>query len=480
MDFRVDQPTAVLSKSLSSIKKTSLRLRQLDRWQFPTSSSELGRDLLLDALAKVSEPTHLGALDPVVLYKSLFSLRELAGIIERSSTDRISWPLVRYCDEIWGNFFGQNGPKIFYALTPEYNYSILHFSKRLADVLRDILPNSAVRTLVNNRELYCLQLASSEDENLPLYANIGHEFGHTVFGHHRKELVSALDAKVGQLLVRVLSDLQAIDAAQTSRRFGRICQAVLKIGEELFCDLLGALLMGPAFFLSLFEFSWGQARDVWTIGLSPEFHFIRAYPSFGFRLHCISQWARIAEFRSEASSEAARLITTKVAELAVGVGTIPVNHSSDVLRVWPASDDDAEPIRRVLNPRLNVLKTALGEYLDECDRLLRNWYPIIPFSGVGVHEVAELLLRLENDLPPNIVPDNTLLGKPATFGGILNASALFRLELLTGGGSEDVGDRLRQTGIVERLTAKAFESTFIQREFNKWAGEEKNGRSQQS
>jgi len=97
MDFDVDQPAAVLSKSLSLIEKTQVRLRQLDRWQFPTSSSELGRDLFLDALVSVREPAHLGAMDPVVLYNRLFSLQELAGIIERSSTDRISWPLVRYC-----------------------------------------------------------------------------------------------------------------------------------------------------------------------------------------------------------------------------------------------------------------------------------------------------------------------------------------------------------------------------------------------
>ncbi|HUT11465.1 MAG TPA: hypothetical protein VMY42_13270 [Thermoguttaceae bacterium] len=471
MDFDVDQPAAVLSKSLSLIEKTDLRLHQLDRWQFPTSSSELGRELFLSALASVREPAHLGPMDPVVLYNRLFSLQELAGIIERSSTDRISWPLVRYCDEIWSNFFGENGPKIFYALTPEYNYSILHFSKRLADILRDILPDSAIQALVSNRELYCLQLASSEDENLPLYANIGHEFGHAVFDHHEKAIVSELDAKVGQVLVRVLSDLQAIDATQASRRFRRICQAVLGIGEELFCDLLGALLMGPAFFLSLFEFSWGQARDVWTIRLSPEFQNIRAYPSFGFRLHCISQWAKIEGFRSEASSEAAKSITQKVAELAVGVGTIPVNHNSDVLRVWPASDNDAEPIRDVLNPRLNELKIALGEYLHECDGFVRKWYSTKPFSDVSVYDVAELLLRLERNIPPNIVPDNTLLGKPAEFTAILNASALFRLDLLTGEGSGDGGERLRQTGIVERLTAKAFEATFIQREFNRWAGQ---------
>jgi hypothetical protein len=91
------------------------------------------------------------------------------------------------------------------------------------------------------------------------------------------------------------------------------------------------------------------------------------------------------------------------------------------------------------------------------------------FSDLTAHDAAELLLRLENNIPPNIIPDNTLLGRPAKFTAILNSSALFRLDLLTNGGTGDDGERLTKTEVVERLTAKAFEATFIQREFNKWA-----------
>ena len=95
-----------------------------------------------------------------------------------------------------------------------------------------------------------------------------------------------------------------------------------------------------------------------------------------------------------------------------------------------------------------------------------RWYPNY-IASIVVEDIAALLSRLEHDILPNIIPDGTLLGKAADFAAILNASALFRIQLL----ASDIGDYkvlLEQTGKIERLTAKAFEVSFVQNKYNKW------------
>ncbi len=53
------------------------------------------------------------------------------------------------------------------------------------------------------------------------------------------------------------------------------------------------------------------------------------------------------------------------------------------------------------------------------------------FPAVSPEEVFQLLRRLEMDILPNIIPDNTLLGIPASFSAILNASAIYRIHVLS-------------------------------------------------
>src|SRR3954469_10250913 len=210
MNFDIDESDAILSKSLSLIEKTIVSLRRVDQWEFPTGqASETARQLLVDALLQLREPANLTAIDSAVLYNRLFSLQELAAVVERSSTARISWPLVSYCDLFWKQLFPTSSPKIFYALTPEHTYSILRFSTKLAKDLNGLLPQNKIDDLVRGRELYCLQLASSEDDNLPLYANIGHEFGHAVYDHHDADIWSSLVANISNVYAQIRGNLIA-------------------------------------------------------------------------------------------------------------------------------------------------------------------------------------------------------------------------------------------------------------------------------
>ncbi|MEO8495012.1 MAG: hypothetical protein ABI614_08070 [Planctomycetota bacterium] len=349
-------------------------------------------------------------MDPAVLYNRLFSFHELTELLERSSTDHISWPLVSYCDDIWNSFFGSDGPKIFYSVTSVHNYSILPFSKLLTFYVRDLLPSAVIDALTADRELYCLQLASSEDANLPLYANIGHEFGHAIFDHREAELVALLNSKLASLLPQLDKELQGIDASQSARRYRRMAVALVNIAQELFCDLIGGILMGSAFFLSLYEISWGQNKAGWNISLSPNDGYIRAYPSFHFRLHCLKHSAKVDEFCNETGKELARLNIPALKELADSLATIPVFHDTDGLNVFPTSDSDSGPIGKVIRMYLPDIKKALAEYTEACDGLVRKWYSL-PIPSSLHHDVAELIQRLEHKILPSIIPDGTLLGK---------------------------------------------------------------------
>src|SRR5690349_16191399 len=162
MDFSADEPAAIRSKSLSLVEKLSDSLRRIDQWQFPTATSEAARRLLLDALDLLGKREVLEPADPAVLYNRLFSLQDLVEILEHSATHRISCPLVSYFDAIWKRLFGGSGPQIFYSLTPEHNYSIMGLSQMLASHLRGLLPRTTIDALLAGRNLYCLQLASSE------------------------------------------------------------------------------------------------------------------------------------------------------------------------------------------------------------------------------------------------------------------------------------------------------------------------------
>jgi hypothetical protein len=467
MNFDIDESDAILSKSLSLIEKTIVRLRRVDQWEFPTGqASETARQLLVDALLQLREPANLTAIDSAVLYNRLFSLQELAAVVERSSTARISWPLVSYCDLFWKQLFPTSSPKIFYALTPEHTYSILRFSTKLAKDLNGLLPQNKIDDLVRGRELYCLQLASSEDDNLPLYANIGHEFGHAVYDHHDADIWSSLVANISNVYAQIRGNLIAADPAEAGRRLDIVARVLLKIATELFCDLIGARLMGPAFYLSLYEFSWGQSKTHWIVSLKPNDQVV-AYPSFHFRLHSIKKWAMVDDFCDEAKKAFVKIKTEEVRDLAGCLSTVPDKHDDDVVVVGPLGNIDATAIQAALTAHLTDLKQAFEQFLESCNTQVEGWYNIAaPIPNAG--SLAELLMRLEQNILPNIVPDGTLLGTRAEFTEILNASALYRTYLLTCTDVNNLDEFSRSIGIVERLTAKAFEATLMQMKYKQW------------
>jgi len=362
MDFSKDETKAISSKCLSLIARTKKILNRIDESNFPTIYTKDALSLLLEVLKWLENPSNLESIDPAVLYNRLFAMQKFIEIVDDSSSDRISWPLVSYCDDIWKKLFPIGESKIFYSLTSEHNYLMSLFSTSLARVLNGLMPISEINKLIDNN-IYCLQLASTEDANLQLYANIGHEFGHAIFYNREKELMQSLDSNFANLMTNINSILSSKEGSQVVRIMTRILFILRKIAMELFCDLVGIRLMGPAFFLSFYELSWGQDNSIWNVTLSPDNNQISAYPSFHFRLDCLFNFGDINNFCTNAKKDfvAEKCLLADV--LPDYLRTIPKDHTSDKIIISPRADQYGSIIENVLTSHLNDIKEAFISYL---------------------------------------------------------------------------------------------------------------------
>ncbi len=467
-----DPDSLVFAKSLALIQKTKKRVAQVDGSEFPTTSSEVARNLLLETLNTTAEKSFLSAMNPETLYSSLIHIQGLVEQIEASNSAHISWPLVSCCDHIWKQFYPRGEAQIFYSVMTEHNYGIASFSSRLERLIEKILPPSQIDKVLKGQKLYCLQLASLEDENLPLYANIGHEFGHALYWSNENVILQLLAQECDAVFKLITAELNKLDAALAHKRQIKTVWIIRAIATELFCDLIGFLISGPAFLLSLHEMAWGVDQGTWSARLTPTAANIRAYPSFRFRLHCLRNLDRTTLFETETKKIFKNLEKKMLPEMASYISTISINHSSDRVEVSAFSDPDNDRlvIESAISTHLKQLKSALEKFITRCwNEFLEADMKDKQFPAVSTEHVFQLLRRLEKDILPNIIPDNTLLGVPASFSSILNASAIYRIHVLSttdpGSGPNSIYHDIQK---VERLTAKAMEVSYIQMEFKSW------------
>ncbi|MBI5386335.1 MAG: hypothetical protein HZA90_16820 [Verrucomicrobia bacterium] len=463
----------VLSKSLALVEKTKRQVAQIDTAEFPTSSSLVARNLLLAALGSLGNEAHWQAMSPEALYRALIQMQRLVGEVEASTSDRISWPLVSYCDHFWRLLFPSDDTQIFYSLFEEHNYGIRSFSRRLMLLLETVLPPPEVTRILGGKEIYCLQISSLEDENLPLYANIGHEFGHALYWAKEQQIWSILAAECDAVFKAIRSSLVAQEAGSAGRRASRCAWVIMAIATELFADLVGALIAGPAFLLSLHEMGWGADQNSWSIALSPKDSNTHAYPSFAFRLSCVQGTVRLDAFDRDLRHKFDAMPNEKdlLKTIPQHLTGIPVAHQADHISARPVGDGDAKALQQAAEKALPDLKQGLRRFVDRCNKEVLTQFQNHPeFSAVSGEQVFELIRRLDADILPNIIPDGTLLGIPASFGTILNASALFRMHVLSArdGGSVGSKEIHRRVQKVEQLTAKALEVSYVQREFRSW------------
>ncbi|HWX20146.1 MAG TPA: hypothetical protein VN578_09615 [Candidatus Binatia bacterium] len=467
-----DPESLVFSKSLALVQKTKKRVVQVDGGEFPTPSSEQARTLLLAALTALGNPAFWPPMNPEALYSSLIQIQTLVEEIEASNNAHIAWPLVSCCDHIWKQFFPSGEAQIFYSVMTEHNYGIGSFSFRLKRLIEKVLPPSEVEKILKGQNLYCLQLASLEDENLPLYANIGHEFGHALYRSRKEAILKLLASECDGVYKLIVSELTRLDPALVQKRKTKTALIIRGIATELFCDLIGFLISGPAFLLSLHEMAWGVDQGTWRAGLTPTAASIHAYPSYHFRFHCLRKRERTASFEAEANRVFKALEKGDLCEMSSYLSTITADHSADRVEVSAFSDPDNDrlAVESAITKHLGQLKVALEGFVARCwNEFLTSNMKDKEFPPVSTEDVFQLLRRLEKDILPNIIPNNTLLGVPASFSAILNASAIYRVHVLSTSDNTSGPDEIyRDIQKVERLTAKALEVSYIQGEFKRW------------
>ncbi len=468
------EETAVLKKCLVLLAKMSGRLAQIDRAQFPTDESEAARGLLALGIDNLRTASAQFKPSPYALYRQLLVIQQLLDDVESSSIDYIAWPVVSYINEIWSKLFAGKPHQVFFTRWAEYNYGIYNFTEALGRALEGLIPSGSLAVPADTA-IYCLRLASIEVDNIPLYANIGHELGHVLF-HLRSKEVTAIwgrysESLAGLILAKLTDNAKQADLFALPTRLQKIRMILDSLVEELTADMVGTLLMGPSFFLSLQEVSWSSTtRDVWTARMFVKPGFASAYPGFNFRLGLVSSTAGVQEAFKDVEREYARLDPSMRMGFPDLGGTSSWADGNDRIEVMPESDVDQRVLQRVLNECLPEAKKAFEGFAREVLELLAGDVGLPEASAEVVsRNIAQLLVRLAHGIPPNIVPSNApgkeLLGIPAEFSDILQAASLYRMSLLAGPSFKADESGARKLSEIEGLVRKGLEVSYIQRTY---------------
>jgi hypothetical protein len=456
-------PTVVANYSKSYIlsRRVLSRLESLDSDSFPTPHTESACRFLGEALKAVADPSTLEDKEPVDVHGFVTIVHEIVELIEESSSGRMAWPLTNFCDEIWTKLFPSGGPELFYIHAPEYNYFVAPFSSGLLHELENVLPPSQRTELEKKFELWSLSLPSIEDRNLPLYANIVHEFGHVLFDANEAELeplLAAAFAETFQILSARVSVKPTMDDVRVIVRINAILRA---LSQEIFSDLLAALVMGPGFYLSLYETSWPQAPSVWSAELAETELDISAHPAPAFRLSFIREKAEIDNLKNSALERLSREGPENLGPILQALDLPVSSNPGFTFEVVPEDDRDSQRISRVLSSGIPEVEKSSRDFAKAAEEFLRTRYNSAIVT-INESDICALLERMQNDVIPNIIPDDTLLGRTAGVAEILSAAAIYRLNFLATIKSPPTEVDAKQLDKIERLTAKALEASFVQ------------------
>lgn len=445
------------------------RLDSLYPGSFPTRQTGTACSFLKETIKAILDSPNLEDKDSVDVHGFVTSVHQIVEWLEESCNGRISWPATYFCDDIWAKLFPSGSPKLFYVHAPEYNYFVQPFAAAVVHELENVLDETAGDVLEKKYPLWTLASPSIEDRNLPLYANIVHEFGHVLF----HDIVSDLEALWASSFESINAKLAAtfgIKPTLDDTRKGQRVEYILRaLAQEAFSDLLATLVMGPAFYLSLYETLWPSERSVWTADLTETVWDISAHPAPSFRLATIWRKANVETFIRNVLTRVATDGTDTIAPV-IRAFELPI-HTLEPGRFVAAPEDDIdEPfISKLLTQHVKEIGGSLSQFTDGVEKLLRGRYTSVIVT-INAEDVCSLIERLQNRVTPNIIPNDTLLGRPAGIAEILAAAAAYRLHFLTTRtrplSQMDVQDLDR----IERLTAKAIESTFIQMRYNEARG----------
>lgn len=395
----------------------------------------------------------------------------LCPILRASSTAEVPSELVLPMERMARLMFP--GSQVIVEATPEINYYFKELASNVRNLFSSLELDDILTQLAFPDELFRLQLCSNPPNGILTHCLLGHEIGHAVY--EKKEADKTLlpllrfdeeairrfvDSRLGQMREQISVEPREAPMQLALEETRDFLQYMLKteIGiiaarwvREIFCDIVGVGLLGPAFICSAGIFMLAfEDIDHPTLTHPPSRLRIqlalraleRDDPGFGYR-----------RLLSGPSSDAVRSVTYPWKE-SVGTNVVrPTGVQQRVVfdAVYRLGDDIIRQAKRCLQ----------GSFL----------YP-----GWFNREVPMLRNRIRGGLPPNeFKPSAGEKFNIATLQGIFNAGWLCYMNDLSHFGSLHAD--LTEEEVKSRfygLIAKGMESSEIQKrwsEFQQGAGQ---------
>ncbi len=388
--------------------------------------------------------------------------------VERSKLIHAPWSMVKATEEFLKRNAGTNS---HFILRPQWsqNYGLISefvkvYEKRL-DALDwiDEQRRKSVLKDVYGENIYCISFPRLERLNALLHANLGHELGHVIAQRWvdsnfwrfwqimekeaereiRKELTERWSGPEGELFTYILE-------RQISDETTSAMNVAMDALKELISDAVGVHLLGPAALSAAVDFSSFMPLDDNPLDCGN-------YPPWRYRLR---KMFLACKYDLEACRKEEESPTLPVQEAIEAY----VDWVIDILKL---ADDKQDW------DSLNATATTRIPYKgieDSWDKIRKEAVGLLPGKPEDVyrlskrlHDIAELVERLQKDIPPNETGcwPNT---QPAVFEDILNAAWVFKIWKVREG---NLGQDTEDNDTLYRLVLKAIETSQVQRTFGK-------------
>ncbi len=381
-------PKDYLLVECANLKQT---LRETLRYRYGASSAEFYTECasrlkyvrhLIDGVAADDYPALSG------LMGQLNGLSDLITAIERSHIEEFAWPFAKALQRISTSICKENDPL---RETP------LFFFRAEGGIVSYAVRAERNSPGIAGRKIYSVVFPRTLKDIVLLHAIIGHEIGHAAVASHPVALISIAKTLVSG---SILEDQQ---------QFYHWCATNISVShevsadylreqatmwtEELFCDLFGLIVMGPAFLPAASSLLGATSRRVGV-------PFVPSHPPYGCRVAALLLAARTLKLLYSESPAGGRL-----AELCSPLDTAFVSEASkwtsgnfDILK--PDSIESAAKALAAFARQFEFLSFGEpnAELLDQQLQLLRARVPPAGRYPAAVGEGSHVIKMVESTI----------------------------------------------------------------------------------
>lgn len=449
-----------------TIKRLAQKLEHIG--DFPTDTPCTLSKLIRHSADVVGQ--HLPTTPPDQLIRVnvfLCSIAEHLRFIERSRVANIPWSMIQATEHFLKR---QAGASSDFIIRPQwyYNYKVTDdFVEAYRIAIRGLhwIPmtkwKASIGTLAQ-KKIYCMSFPRIERLNCLLHANWGHEVGHIIasewiesnFGQlwqaEQVQIKNAIEQAIRQNPPPVEPLFRDTVIRRTVAERANVAMEAAKDGlTELICDAVGVHLLGPAALAAAAEFSAASSMNENPLTCN-------MYPPWRYRIRLM-----VKECEEDLKTHTIKLDSDEVNYPGPIIEPFYnwLRESIDLVK----NRGDIQSIHSTITTReaYRVIETNWERIRAEALKLLpqesREPYHLLK----RVRAIEELVIRLEQDMPPNELgtwPDNS----PVCLEDILNAAWVFKVKKMhqdPDWGSPDDFEKLF------RLVLKAAEVSFVHSTF---------------